>query len=309
LSLALFSRAQLRNTDSAGDLEHGLGCLEEAITYSEGKNSRGVRNTHLLATALAIKSRYLGSRYQKSKKPRKSVVDHKYLEEAETVAGQAVAASIGMAMLRSEALSNLGDIYTDLAEVHTRYRKGDFQHYFDSAIAVLNEALELNAGENIRHDAVCFLRLTRLYLLNPQTLRLAHDSFEQWRKISNRVEHEYCQTLAHQLQNELRTPVLMIEPWKNAKMSYWNDELSRFLLDEALTKFVNKHRQRNLTARQMRKNLGIHLRLELGYGNTKIGELIREHDLETRVLRMMNGPYSARRSTSVSGTAEHRNQR
>jgi hypothetical protein len=287
LALALFFRAKLRNSDSRNDFELGLQYLDEAIAYAQGRNIRRHRNTHLLATALALKSRYLSSRYEKSKKPRKSVVDHRYLEEARIVACQAEQASEGMKMLRGEVLATLADVYIDLAEVHIRYHKDDFQYYFDSALHALKDALEHNGGENMRNDAVCFLRLTKLYLLNPTTLSSAHDSFERWLRISNRVEHDYCQTLAQQLEKELHTPVLMIDPWKNTKYAYWNDKLFDFLLDEALKKFANKHRQHKLKPKQLRSKLGIHLRLELGYGNTKVGKLIRDHDLEARVTRLL----------------------
>ena len=211
-------------------------------------------------------------------------------------------------MLHSEVLATLADVYIDLAEVHKTHRKENFQHYFASALQALNQALEYNDGENMRNDAICFLRLTKLYLLTEGTLSLAQEYFARWRKISTRVEHDYCRTLAEQLEKELRTPILMIEPWKNTEYGYWNDRLWDFLVDQAVQKFANRHRHRRYNAKQLTKLLRTHLELELGYRGTKIRALIRERNLMATVEQMIAHPQFRLSNRSYESFATYKPQ-
>src|SRR5207237_8165480 len=110
------------------------------------------------------------------------------LAEAEAAALRACQVSVGNREIESESWATLGDVYSDLAHLH-KGRKERFYLYFNKALKALRRALKENRGENIRIDAVCYLRLTKLCLLNTNTKILAHQYFEEWKKIAPEVEH------------------------------------------------------------------------------------------------------------------------
>lgn len=287
LALALFHRANLSPVGAAADYGEGISYLDEAIAQAGYIKNNEPRNPHLLASALVIKSRFLSSRSLPGKRA-SAEADRLYLSdlaEAEAAAKQAIGVSAGIREVESEAWATLGNVYMDLAEFYQGRNKDDFNAYFDLSFEALQEALKKNHGENIRIDAVCYLRLTKLCLLDPNTKILAYEYFEQWRKIEGEVEHQYWREMAQKLEGKLGGPTLLVKAWEGVGYEEWEKRLKAFLHEEALKSFVARHEGKDYTEKQLHSRLVVHLR-ELGYSDNKIYELIEEEELMEKVKMM-----------------------
>jgi hypothetical protein len=287
LALALYYRAKLSASETSADYDEGISYLNDAINYAKYKIDAEPRNPHLLAAVLVTKSRYLSSRYRPGKDADgKTAHQHlSELTEAEMVAIEACDVSVGIREMESEAWSTLGDVYIDLAHLHKRHKE-KFYTYFDKSLEALRRALAENHGENIRIDAVCYLRLTKLCLLNRNTKILAYEYFEQWKKIENEVEHEYCKVMGRELQKKMSGPVLLIKAGRSLNYDQWEKKLSQFLLEEALKKFVAAHEGKDYKPDKLQNLLATHLRIEMGYGKSKVSQLIKDKELMKEIGRM-----------------------
>jgi hypothetical protein len=176
-------------------------------------------------------------------------------------------------------------VYSDLAAFYESRGGEEFIVYFKKSLKELRQALRKNNGENIRIDAVCYLRLTKLCLLNPDTKILAYEYFEQWKMIEGEVEHEYWKMMALELEGKLGGPVLLVKAWERVGYRGWEQRLKSFLQEEALKSFVARHEGHEYTEKQLHTRLVIHLR-ELEYSDNKIYELIEEEHLIEKVKRM-----------------------
>jgi hypothetical protein len=250
------------------------------------------RNPHLLAAALVIRSRFLSARYR-ADDPSTAQLYSEALAGAEAAALRACEVSVGMREIESESWATRGDVYSDLAQLH-KGRKERFYLYFDKALAALRRALKENAGENIRIDAVCYLRLTKLCLLNANTKILAHQYFEEWKKIEPGVESDYWKVMAVGLEGKLGGPALLVKAWESLRYEKWEKRLAEFLLEEALKNFVAAHEGNSYKDEKLEALLRDHLRLTIGYGDRKVALLIKDRELVARVKRMRARPAEAR---------------
>lgn len=294
LALALFHRARLSPARAAVDYRDGMSYLEEAIAQAEHIRNNEPRNPHLLASALVIKSRFLSARSLPGKRAGAEANRHYLsdLAEAEATAKRAIDVSAGIREVESEAWAILGNVYMDSAEFYQGRNKDDFNAYFDLSLEALQEALKKNHGENIIIDAVCYLHLTKLCLLNPHTKILAYEYFEQWREIEGEVEHQYWREMAQELEGKLGGPVLLVKAWEGLSYEEWEKRLRAFLHEESLKSFVARHAGKDYTERYLHSRLVVHLR-ELGYSDNKIYELIEEEELMEKVnIMRARGPVA-----------------
>ncbi len=284
LALALYYCAKLPQVATGTEYDEGMRYVDEAIGYAEQRIDGEPRNPHLLAAALVTKSRFLSSLYRPGKNSSPAAA-RQNLAEAEVVALRARDVSSGIREMESEAWATLGDVYTDLAGLYKSHKE-QFYAYFDKALETLERALRENHGENIRIDAVCYLRLTKLCLLNPNTKVLAYEYFERWEKIESEVEHQYWRVMARRLQKKLGGPFLLIKAWDSLNYDLWEQSLSRFLLEEALKKFVAAHEGKDYTLDKLHSLLANFLRREMGYGKSKVSQLIKDDGLMKELVMM-----------------------
>ena len=291
LAIALYYRAKLP-TATGSEYGEGMRYLDEAIAYAGHRIDGEPRNPHLLATVLVTRSRFLSSRYHQNKRLDQQTA-HQYLLEAEKDALEARELSSGIKEMESESWAILGDVYTDLAALH-KSRKEKFYTHFDKALDALQQALKENQGENIRIDALCYLRLTKLCLLNPHSKLLAYEYFGHWKKIEGEVEYQYWKVMARGLERKLGGPFLLIKAWDSLNYEHWEKLLSKFLLEEALKKFVAAHEGRYYKLDKLHSLLANYLRLEMGFGKTKVSQLIRDEELMKKIVRMRARPSEVR---------------
>ncbi len=296
LALALYYRAKLSSATAGEDYDEGIRYANEAVKFAGKREMDRPKNPHLLAAALVTRSRFLSSRYRPGNNA-DTTTNLRYLAEAEADAIKARDVSAGIRDIHSEALATLGDVYTDLAELHRANNK-KFYTYFDRSLEALEQALQENQGENIRTDAVCYLRLTKLCLLNPNTDVSAHEYFERWKNIEAEVENDYCKTLASELlkKGNLRGPVLLIEVKDSLNYDEWSKTLSSLLLEEALKKFVERHKGEEHKQPKWRSMLATHLSQELGYARSKVYQMIGKEKLMEVIKSRMS-----ERSTEAPG--------
>lgn len=296
LALALYYRRMGSPDQAEADYEEGMLYLNEAITHAEQLRDDEFRNPHLLAAALVTKSRFLSARYQspKAKDPAAARRYTEALAEAEAVAQRACEVSVDIKGMESESWATLGDVYSELAVLH-KGRRERFYFYFDEALKALRLALKKNRGdENIRIDAVCYVRLTKLCLLDPNTKLLAHQYFEEWKKIEPEVEHDYWKRMAVGLEGKLGGPALLVKAWETLNYGTWEKRLAEFLLEESLKNFVAAHAGHIYKDEKLESLLRDHLRLTIGYGDRKVAQLIKDRELLEKVKTMRAHPAVVR---------------
>jgi tetratricopeptide (TPR) repeat protein len=235
LSLALYYRSKFSGEGSDASYREAQELLDGVIEkVGAGKDDES-RNPHLLGDALIYKS-YLLRRSHERTEEKAAHIDE--LNEAISVAKRACAISDsrGTAPLRSEAYAALGAAYTDLAEFH-RKRPEEFLPKFADALRELQKALKETA-ENVRLEAACYLRLTRLCLLNENTQLLAHEYFEQWRKLEGKVEHAYLKEMAGGLEKKLGGRFHLVITGEKLEYMKEEERLRGFLNDVAMERFA-----------------------------------------------------------------------
>jgi len=295
LALALYYRGLGSPDHAEADYEEGMRYLNDAIAHAEHLRDGEFRNSHLLAAALVTKSRFLSARYQnpKTTDPTAARLYAEALAEAEAVASRACEVSVDIRGVESESQATLGDVYSDMAALH-RGRRDWFYVYFDKALQALRLALKKNEGESIRIDAVCFLRLTNLCLLDTNTRVLAHHYFEEWKKIEPEVEHDYWKQMAVGLEGRLGGPALLVKAWETLRYETWEKRLAEFLLEESLKNFVAAHAGNTYKDEKLEALLRDHLRLTLGYGDRKVAQLMKDRELSEKVIKMRARPAAVR---------------
>ena len=287
LALALLCRAKLTASASGSDYEEGLRCLEDAQLYSNQRTAnRDFLNPSLLAAALIAKSRYFRFRYRDCVESGKPELGYHYLEDAELAAKQAQLAVPGMRMMQSEASAMLGEVFTDQAELALGQSSESFRKRFSTALDTLQCALAENRGQNLRNEAICLLRLTRLCLLSPHTEVAARDYFAKWKQIENQVEHDYCKTLAIELEAKFNPRDFVMKITESLNVRDWENKLEGLLIHEALKEFVAKDIMHRRQPKALKHTLKLYLEQKLGYASTKINDLIKERDLLMKVSEM-----------------------
>jgi hypothetical protein len=294
LALGLYHRARLSAAGAEADYADGSRYLNEAIEYAGRLWDGQPTNPHLLAAALIIKSRFLIAQYRTGKDADEAAVRRysEALAEAEECALRARRVSVGIREMESEASATLGEVYTDLSE-HYGPRSKLFYSYFDKAHQALQQGLEENRGENIRIEAVCYLRLTRLCLLNGNTETLAHQYFEEWKKIENQVDHDHWKVIAADLRRKLGSRYLLVKVPGTLNYKKWAEQLADVLLEEALKDFVSNHEGNHYKDEKLKGLLRDYLNSTIGYDKRKVDQLIRDRELVFRVKEMMARPREA----------------
>jgi hypothetical protein len=295
LAAALFYRALLSPDNKKSDYEKGLGYIDAAIDYAGEIRENKPRNPHLLSTAQIAKSRVLISEYQSlsETEPTGAI---QCLIEAEVLANRADQFSAGFIEKKLEANTTLGEVYMCLAQAN-RSDPEKFKVYFDKALFALRAALEINRHENIRIEGVCFLQLSKLCLLNPNTEVLAYDYFQQWEKIKDNVEHEYCRVMARDLEAKLGVPFFLIRGSDSLNSEDRRKQLEEFLLDRAMKMFVAANLGRDPKDPKLRRLLEQHLEDVLGYSDSKVYKMLKEFDLMKKLQTLLAKPLEGMPST------------
>jgi len=287
VAIALLYRVRILRDATGPDYQEGLGYLNDAEEFSRKPESdRDFCNPSLFAVALVTKSRYLRTRagQERESQPQQA---YKWLDEAKTYAMGARQVATVVRTMQSQASATLGQIYVDLARLDLEHRKGEFKKSFSAALECFERARKQNRAHNPRNDALCLLGLTRLCLLHPNTEIAARDYFSQWKAIEDLVEHDYCKTMAKQLEESFNPRNFLIEIGDSLNLKHWSDKLERHLVAEALKEFVGQNVTKKLTKKQLRAKLKVYLHERIGFGTTKASEITKQ-ELLAKVEQMLN---------------------
>ena len=240
LALAHFYRRKLNLDPADVDFEKGISYLEEAIKYASDSITK---NVPLICEAKTIKARFLRSKFHQYR-VHEADRAFKILLEAKSEAEDACNIGRGLKVIEAEAQVVLGDILSDFAAWPNRNDQNGFsaeRSYFGRAMAAFKRALNLSLNENRRVEALCYLRLTRLCLLDQGFQLQAMDYFAEWKKIEEFVEHAYCKQMALKLADAWSEPFFIVRPLKERQMSvgWWQNRLESFLIDLGIQQFVS----------------------------------------------------------------------
>ena len=238
LSLALYYKSKFESPGPNASYDRAMELLESVIEQVKADGGGESKNPHLLSDARIYKSYLLRSRFRSHKRTEQQAAHigelYKAIEEAKLAC--AVADSHGTALLKSEAYAALGAAYTDMV-IFLQKRRQDSPNEFAKAFQALQTAIQENP-ENVRLEAASNLRLTRLCLLNENTSIMAHEYFEQWRKLENKVEHAYLKDMAADIEKRLRSPYHLVKPGKRLEFNGERERLKAFLQDIAMKRFA-----------------------------------------------------------------------
>jgi hypothetical protein len=278
LATALHCRAKLlaaAGEDAAKDQTEALNCLNQAILYSEKLKEQRPQNSRLLVESLIIRS------YVKRWMPLGLGEDHHArLTSAMDDAIRANRVAKGRSWTKCEALIGLG-----VAHYH-EYKNSpvDSRDINDlrEAQTYFREALTVNGGRNPRIEGVCYLNLARLGLYDPATIALAHDYFQRWTRIKDRVEHIYCRELADRVSERLSAngPLLIINA--EASLSYpdWEKKLREHLLNTMLRNLAQETAGEQLDEARSRTLIVEKLINDLNFRRSKAYELVKDEKFD-----------------------------
>lgn len=297
LALAHYYRARLVDQNDHVDFDLGMNYLDQAINFAEGRTDDRV-HAPILSEALTIKSRFFRSLYRKYKKNDPGLA-WRHLKEAEKHANNACAAGVGLKVIAAEAHVARADVYKDLIEFN-RYRpKGHstFRSDFKMAMAEYELALSLNNSENRRVEGLCWLRLAKLCLLDPSSHSLARKYFDHWLEVEPEVEHEYCRSMARDLESRLDEQRLLIEPARSLDYADWNKQVLELLVDEAIKEVVQEShtKRRRLTSRAVANQIKKKLNFNSRDINQLTHEILDDDVLTDRVNNLLENPLRPER--------------
>jgi hypothetical protein len=288
--------------------------LDEAISYFE-KPPDGVHHSgnRLHAEALIVKSYVIRGGLSNL---------HSNLTASAELADKALRMTTRHSRMHCEALIASGAAQTALAnyfkttsEQERSSRDRDVKHDRDEFVNAWRlasdwflQALKLNAAgsgkgsqpdssirsdvsrTNARIEAVCYLRLTKLNLLDPTKLPLAHHYFNRWESIKERVEHQYCHDLAKLLSEQLYRDrsILVINSNLSLNYEHWERQLFDYLLNALLAQLSIEIRENPSSENKARNLLAQALQKQLGFKKQKAYDLIKDHDLVDRLSSMMH---------------------
>lgn len=292
LALAIYYKSKLSPQDTDDLLDEAEKFLNSAIDYAKVLKGKDYKNPHLFGDALIYQSYFKRARFRSQWKDKKSPDDLKVLMEALEVAEAAceVSEKQGTDPLKSEAWAARGAVYTDLVN----YRKElgeDFTKDFEMAYHSLRRALKWTGG-NPRLDAACYLRLSKLCLLNEKTVSLGHDYFEQWRKLESNVEHAYLKEMARDLEvrEKLDDPFFLVKPGETLEYAKWEKELVDKLHEAAMRKFISTlpaDSKKTLGDKTLKARFGKFMHEEIGYSTGKVNGLLNHTDLFSKLKEMI----------------------
>lgn len=106
---------------------------------------------------------------------------------------------------------------------------------YKNSFQVLHEVLFLNNNSSIRIQATAFLRLAEVALMRELTRNQAYEYFDQYKKISSQVEHEFCHRWAHELEGKiLESFTFTIKPGVTFNKEELEDKKNQYFVDYAV---------------------------------------------------------------------------
>jgi tetratricopeptide (TPR) repeat protein len=273
LATALHSRAKLsykaddRPNERLHDHQWALELLHAAIGYAEKVEDERFRNPRLLAEALVLRS------YIRLWPPIRDDQDqHLKVTQSREDAERSSSVASGNTRTRCEALIALGIAHfreykidrNNLDRAGQDNRLQNAQRYF-------REALAVNGKRNPRIEGVCYLNLAKVCSLDHGSVALAHDYFDWWKQVRDRVEHAYCHELADEVSRRLSSegPLLVVNAEASMNHTEWEIKLKDHLVNSLLRKLAEKTRGDNIDDAHLRRLIEDGLMQDLGYGRTK----------------------------------------
>ena len=282
LAIALHYRIKSAQKSGAG-IEHALAdydkameLLKLAIVYAEGVEGKRKKNQRLLTEALFIRS------YIRRCLPEIAENRHSNLSKAEDDARRSLKEAAGNTRMECEALIALGSVQYEQARYYKRANKElEFRKKVNTSQNSFRDALMLNHKKNVRIEAVCYLKLTKLSLLDPSSVALAHDYFKRWKEIENRVEHAFCHYMADEINKRLSEggPLLIINAESPLTQSEWKKKLLMHLINSMLVKLSEETKKHQYNEKQLHELIADDMINRLKFGKTTAYNLIKTHRL------------------------------
>ena len=264
-------------TERAEDYARAMELLEAAIKHSGTVEAGRYKNQRLLTEALFIRS------YVRRCLPGIPTEERRSnLSKAEEDAKRSLKEAAGNSRIHCEALLALGSVQYEQSKYYKTINKEEFQRKLNAAQHSFREALIRNDGKNVRIEAVCYLKLTKLSLFDPASVALAHDYFKRWKQIENRVEHAFCHYMAQEISKRLSEggPLLIINAEFSLSYPEWESKLLKHLINTMLIKLSEETRNYRFSdSRRLRPLIAAALMKRLKFKRNKAYQIIRDHRL------------------------------
>ena len=270
---------------AADDYNKAMGLLEDAIKHSEQDEDGHLKNQRLLTEALFIRS-YIRRCLPEMMAGQKPSI----LTKAEEDARRSLREATGNTRMECEALIALGSVQYEQAKYYKSHGKEeDFHKKLNASQLSFRDALKRNDGKNVRIEAVCYLKLTKLSLIDPSSVALAHDYFKKWKEIEKRVEHAFCHHMAQEINEQLSEggPLLIINAELSLSYPKWEEKLLRHLINTMLLQLSEVTRNGLSRAQDLRPLIKDALVEKLEFKRNKAYEIIRELKLVEQ-LQLLN---------------------
>ena len=284
LATALHYRAKADNKigeetkRASEDYDNAMILLESAIKDSSEEDEKGrYKNQRLLTEALVVRS-YIRRHQPETASGKK----HTNLLKAEEDAKRSREVAAGNSRMECEALIALGTVQYEQARLANRANKEDeFQKKLLAAQHSFSDALSRNRGSNVRIEAVCYLKLAKLSLLDPSSVSIAHDYFKRWKNIENRVEHAYCHDMANEISKRLSQdgPLLIVNAEFPLSYADWENKLLKHLLKNMLTILSEETKKHQYSESKLHSLIVNALIKKLQFKKSKAYELVTTHKL------------------------------
>ncbi|HEX5733536.1 MAG TPA: hypothetical protein VF131_11940 [Blastocatellia bacterium] len=286
LAIALHYRAKFEQKTGKrafDDCIRALRLLQAAIEHSGNVEEGRTKNHRLLTEALFVRS------YVRRSLPDIEAEDvPSNLSKAEQDARKSVKEASGNSRMECEARIALGSVQYDQAKYNKSINnEAEFHRKLNLAQNSFREALTRNDGKNVRIEAVCYLKLSKLSLLDPGSVALAHDYFKKWREIEKRVEHAFCHYTAQEISRRLNEggPLLIINTEASLNYFEWEKKLLMHLINTMLIKLSERTREGQYNEKTLHGLIVKDLMQKLGFKKFKAYELIKEHKLVEELQR------------------------
>lgn len=285
IELAIALHYRMKSEQKAGevterayaDYARAMGLLEAAVKHSETVEEGRNKNQRLLTEALFIRSYIRRCQPEMTSARRQS-----NLAKAEEDARRSLKEAIGNSRMECEALIALGSVQYEQSRYYKSINKDDDAHKkLTAAQESFRAALRRNEGKNVRIEAVCYLKLTKLSLFDPSSVALAHDYFKRWKEIEKRVEHSFCHYMAQELSKQLSDdgPLLIINAESSLSYPEWNNKLLRHLINIMLITLSEETKKHQYSERDLQRLIVSALRNKLEFKKAKAYEVLKEHHL------------------------------
>jgi len=173
--------------------------------------------------------------------------------------------------------------------------RDEIRSILDDSRRVLHEVIRLNQSNSRRVEATAYLRLTELALSQKEAWSQAREYFEEFRKISSQVEHEFCHRWARDLERKLLKQgapfVVVVTPGATFIKQKVDKDLEKYYTDYAVNSAAKEIEEDLIRGGvQERRSLSSYLTSALfqnfGIGSKTAGKWINEYSMFDHLLRI-----------------------